>query len=169
MSQPLSFLATGGVACASLRRSAQSAAAEMDSRERSRRLGDVALGWMPGDSLEPGRRLRARRAAADERRFLQPTEPRQAPPLERWRLTVRGRVQGVGYRAGCCRRANELGLSGWVRNLADGSVEVEAEGSTQRLAELQLWCERGPLLAQVSGLGISRIPLRGYDWFEVRS
>ena len=100
---------------------------------------------------------------------MQPSEPRSKAPGERWRLTVRGLVQGVGYRAGCRRRASELGLSGWVRNLADGSVEVEAEGSTQRLAELQLWCERGPLMAQVSGLGISRIPLRGDDWFEVRS
>lgn len=50
---------------------------------------------------------------------------------------VRGRVQGVGYRAGCHRRANELGLSGWVRNLPDGSVEVEAEGAPSTSLN---WC-----------------------------
>jgi len=141
----------------------------MDSSERSRRLGDTTLGWMPGDSLGPARRLKARRAAADERRFLQPSEPRPAPPLERWRLIVRGRVQGVGYRASCSRRANELDLGGWVRNLADGSVEVEAEGPAQRLAEFQIWCEGGPRQAQVTGVGATRIPLRGDDWFEIRS
>lgn len=141
----------------------------MDSRERSRRVTDSGFGWMAGDSPAPARRIRARRAAAEERRFLPPAEPRPAPAPERWRLHVRGRVQGVGYRAGCSRRADELGLSGWVRNLGDGSVEVEAEGVPQKLSELVLWCEKGPLLAQVTGVGATRIPATGSDWFEIRS
>jgi acylphosphatase len=140
----------------------------MDSSERSRRLADSAIGGMPGDGLGSARRLRARRLAADERRFLQPGESRQSPPRERWRLLVRGRVQGVGYRAGCCHRARELGLGGWVRNRADGSVEVEAEGLPQQLAELRLWCEGGPLMAQVTALECTQIPGRGDDWFEIR-
>jgi acylphosphatase len=140
----------------------------MDSREHARRLADPGFGWMGGDSLAPARRLRARRAAADERRFLQPSQPRNGTPAERWRLMVRGRVQGVGYRAGCSRRANELGLSGWVRNLPDGSVEVEAEGLPQHLAELVLWCVKGPQRAQVSGLGTTRVAATGDDWFEIR-
>lgn len=81
---------------------------------------------------------------------------------------MRGRVQGVGYRAGCCDRARNLGLGGWVRNLPDGSVEVEAEGTAEQLAELRLWCEHGPEGAGVSGLGISQIGITGQDWFEVR-
>jgi len=81
---------------------------------------------------------------------------------------VRGRVQQVGFRAGCSRRATELGLSGWVCNRPDGSVEVEAEGSPQRLTELQLWCEKGTAGAVVSSVTSTRIPATGTDWFEIR-
>jgi acylphosphatase len=128
----------------------------------------MPLGWMPGDSLAPGRRSKARRAAANERRFLQPGDPRLPSPSERWRLIVRGRVQGVGYRAACCSRARELGLGGWVRNLADGSVEVQAEGPNQDLAELRLWCERGPSGAQVAVVALTTVGSTGQDWFEIR-
>ena len=79
---------------------------------------------MPGDSLSPGRSSKARRADAHARRFLQPGEMRLASPSERWQLIVRGQVQGVGYRAACAARCQELGLSGWVRNLPDGSAEL---------------------------------------------
>ena len=128
----------------------------------------MPLGWMPGDSLSPGRRSNTRRAAANARRFLQPGEARLASPSERWRLIERGQVQGVGYRAACCGRARELGLAGWVRNRSDGTVEVEAEGSAQALAELRLWCERGPASAQVSRVVVRQIGNTGADWFEIR-
>ena len=123
---------------------------------------------MPGDSLSPGRRSKARRAAANERRFLQPSDPRQPGSCERWRLIVSGQVQGVGYRAACCGKARELGLAGWVRNLADGRVEVQAEGNALQLGELRLWCERGPASAAVSGVSMTQIGVTGDDWFEVR-
>jgi acylphosphatase len=87
---------------------------------------------------------------------------------ERWRLIVRGKVQGVGYREGCCRCAQNLGLSGWVRNLADGTVEVEAEGRPQDLTTLVLWCERGPQPAKVISVHTRRIAPVGGDWFEIR-
>jgi acylphosphatase len=87
---------------------------------------------------------------------------------ERWRLIAHGRVQGVGYRAGCRRRAIELGLGGWVRNREDGSVELEAEGLPGRLAELRLWCEQGPPAARVIGVTTVRIATTGADWFEIR-
>ena len=83
-------------------------------------------------------------------------------------LRITGRVQGVGYRWNMARRARALGLSGWVRNLADGSVEVEAEGHPLQLAELQLWCEKGPLGAQVSSVSSARVAPTGTDWFEIR-
>lgn len=126
---------------------------------------------MPGDSLAPGRRSRDRRAAANERRFLQPSDPQKRPSanLERWRLIVRGVVQGVGYRNACKRRADELGLSGWVRNNCDGSVEVEIEGSQHELGELVFWCEKGTNDAQVREVSSTRVAITGTDWFEIRS
>lgn len=83
-------------------------------------------------------------------------------------MTVRGQVQGVGYRAACCCRAQDLGLSGWVRNHPDGSVEIEAEGSPQELTELRLWCEKGPTEAMVNSVATTQVPATGADWFEVR-
>ncbi len=82
-------------------------------------------------------------------------------------MTVRGLVQGVGYRADCRRRAIELGLSGWVRNRPDGSVELEAEGPAEQLGELRLWCEKGPPGAHVSSVSAGQMALVGSDWFEI--
>jgi acylphosphatase len=55
-----------------------------------------------------------------------------------------------------------------VRNLQDGSVEVQAEGPPIALAELRAWCEQGPLGAQVNRIKPCQLPVRGDDWFEVR-
>lgn len=78
-------------------------------------------------------------------------------------------MQGVGYRAACCREARSLGLGGWVRNRSDGLVELEAEGRAGQLQALRLWCERGPSLARVRRVTTQPIGLTGADWFEVRS
>jgi len=88
---------------------------------------------------------------------------------ERWRLMVEGDVQGVGFRNSCCRRATDLSLSGWVRNLSDGRVEVQAEGEPMALNELRLWCERGPSAANVRLVRLSHLPVTGEDWFEVKT
>ena len=77
-------------------------------------------------------------------------------------------MQGVGYRAACQRVAQELGLGGWVRNRADGSVELEAEGTAHQLHDLRLWCERGPDQAQVTAVAVTVLAPTGHDWFEVR-
>ena len=65
------------------------------------------------------------------------------------RFLVRGRVQGVRFRAATRDEALRLGLSGHARNLADGSVEVLAAGEDASLASLQRWLQRGPPLARV--------------------
>jgi acylphosphatase len=82
-------------------------------------------------------------------------------------MTVRGLVQGVGYRAGCRRRAVDLGLSGWVCNRRDGSVQLEAEGPVEQLGQLRLWCENGPPGAHVISVATGQMALVGTDWFEI--
>ncbi len=68
-------------------------------------------------------------------------------PVRRARIRVYGRVQGVGFRWSAVREAGRRGLTGWVRNLPDGSVETLAEGSD--LECFLAWCKKGPLVAQV--------------------
>ena len=67
-----------------------------------------------------------------------------------WHLTAHGVVQGVGYRAACLERATALGLTGWVRNRTDGTVEVMAAGPIDRLEALRKWMQHGPPAARVS-------------------
>jgi len=68
------------------------------------------------------------------------------------RLIVRGRVQGVGFRWWACEEARRLGLDGWVRNLADGSVERLAAGPEAVVAELVESCRAGPKSARVTSV-----------------
>jgi acylphosphatase len=64
-------------------------------------------------------------------------------------LQIRGRVQGVYFRASTVEQAQRLGITGWVRNCLDGSVEVMAEGKKAELEKLIGWCRKGPSGAQV--------------------
>jgi acylphosphatase len=68
------------------------------------------------------------------------------------RLVIEGRVQGVGYRDWVLREATRLGLSGWVRNRADGRVEAVITGPEPAVAALLSLCRRGPTLARVDAL-----------------
>lgn len=113
----------------------------------------------------------ARRARnrSESNRFLKRQPPRTYALKERWRLMVEGDVQGVGFRSSCSRRATDLGLSGWVRNLSNGRVEVQAEGDPLALNELRLWCERGPAGAHVRLVRFSHLPVTGDDWFDVKA
>ena len=65
-------------------------------------------------------------------------------------LLIRGRVQGVGFRYFALREARALGVHGVVRNLADGAVEVEAEGERESLERLVEVLRRGPRAAQIT-------------------
>ena len=69
--------------------------------------------------------------------------------MHRVHLRVQGRVQGVGFRYFVLRRAQDLGLTGWVANLANGDVEVEAEGSEDALRDLLERVREGPSAARV--------------------
>ena len=87
----------------------------------------------------------------------------------RIRLIIRGRVQGVWYRGSAREIAWRLGLTGWVRNLADGSVELVAEGKVSALNSLKAWCREGPPLARVHDVFEEQLtPCGEPESFEVR-
>lgn len=72
-------------------------------------------------------------------------------------LVITGRVQGVGYRASFEARARALGLSGWVRNRIDGSVEAAICGEAQAVDDMIAWARRGPAPARVDHVAIDDI------------
>ena len=75
--------------------------------------------------------------------------------IESWLAQVRGHVQGVGFREACVQEAEVLGLAGWVRNRADGSVEALLQGSPDQIARMREWLAHGPPLAQVTAIALS--------------
>jgi acylphosphatase len=95
---------------------------------------------------------------------------RASPPgdIERRLLRVEGRVQGVGMREACVQRAQALGLTGYVRNRRDGSVEVMLQGPADAVARMQAWLREGPPLARVDRVTFSAAPVAVFDSFERR-
>jgi acylphosphatase len=84
-------------------------------------------------------------------------------------LKIRGRVQGVYYRASMVREAQNLGLTGWVMNCADGSVEAVAEGTRSAIESLIDWCRQGPPGARVDRVELSWQTFeRGFFGFIIR-
>jgi acylphosphatase len=88
--------------------------------------------------------------------------------VERRRVIVRGQVQGVFFRAATRERARELGLRGWVRNRADGSVEAVFEGPPGTLDTMLAFCREGPPFARVDGLDVVQEAPEGLQGFDVR-
>lgn len=84
------------------------------------------------------------------------------------RALVHGRVQGVGYRDATVREALRLGVQGWVRNLADGGVQVHAEGEQAAVDALGAFLREGPRHAVVSGVEAQPVSVEGHEQFAVR-
>jgi len=84
------------------------------------------------------------------------------------RVTVAGRVQGVGFRFFAERAARELGVTGWVRNLPDGKVESLAEGEEDAVARYLERLREGPRLGRVTEVLIEDVIIGGFDSFEIR-
>lgn len=85
-----------------------------------------------------------------------------------YRYLVRGRVQGVGFRYFALKRAEELGLAGFVRNMPDGSVEVIAEGADPQLSQFEARLKEGPSFARVEGVERLALEPRGDSGFHIR-
>ena len=79
---------------------------------------------------------------------------------KRARVTIAGRVQGVGFRYATCAQADARGVRGWARNLPDGRVEVVAEGPKPAVDSLIAWCRDGPRWARVHALDVVWEPPR---------
>lgn len=84
------------------------------------------------------------------------------------RYIVIGRVQGVWFRASTQDRADTLGLTGWARNLPDGSVEVIASGHKDKLQELHAWLHQGPELADVIEVRSEELPWQEFERFAIK-
>lgn len=88
--------------------------------------------------------------------------------MTRVRVRVRGRVQGVFFRAEARARAESLGVAGWIRNAGDGSVEAVFEGDDEQVESLLAWCRRGPAGAHVDEVEAVREEPAGETGFQVR-
>jgi acylphosphatase len=85
----------------------------------------------------------------------------------RYRVVVRGLVQGVWFRESCRRQAAAVGVAGWVRNRADGTVEAHFEGLEADVARAVAWCRSGPPAAEVSGIDVTAEEPEGAVGFQV--
>ena len=84
-------------------------------------------------------------------------------------LRIEGRVQGVYFRASAVEQASRLGITGWVKNCPDGSVEIVAEGSMHQLEDLIAWCRSGPDGARVERVTLGWEDFRGeFDRFFIK-
>ncbi len=81
---------------------------------------------------------------------------------------VEGEVQGVFFREECRRQAEDAGVAGWARNLADGRVEVVLEGEQDAVERVVDWCRQGSSGAEVTGVDVSEEEPEGLSSFEAR-
>jgi acylphosphatase len=87
--------------------------------------------------------------------------------VKRERVVVHGNVQGVFFRENARRRAQQEGLSGWIRNRSDGTVEAVFEGTPDRVARLVAFCEQGPRGARVARVERFEEEPEGLNGFRV--
>ncbi len=88
--------------------------------------------------------------------------------MEHYSIVVSGKVQGVFFRASAQEEAQRLNLRGWVKNEADGSVHIEAEGEPKALQQLVDWCHQGPRFAEVTEVSTKPGTVMHYTDFTVQ-
>lgn len=89
-------------------------------------------------------------------------------PNKHINLYIHGKVQGVWYRKSCQAKAQELGLTGFVKNQADGSVYCEVEGDVEQLMAMVDWCKKGPKLASVEKVRIIDGSIKEFEEFLIK-
>ena len=82
-------------------------------------------------------------------------------------LVISGRVQGVGFRYSMLEQAERLGVTGWVRNRRDGTVEAAVDGAADAVDAIVAWARRGPRGASVTDVQVAEIP-ESFERFEMR-
>lgn len=88
--------------------------------------------------------------------------------IQHFNIYVRGRVQGVFFRASAQEKAQELSITGFAENVPGGEVYIEAEGTEENLTKFVDWCHQGPIQAQVDGVDIEEAEIEGYNTFKIR-
>ena len=83
------------------------------------------------------------------------------------RFVISGNVQGVGYRAFARQAARAIGATGWARNLANGDVEVHANGTPSQLDDLEARLRQGPRWAEVRAVTATEAPVSSHSAFEI--
>jgi acylphosphatase len=87
--------------------------------------------------------------------------------LKTFSITITGKVQGVFFRQSTRDIAKSLNITGQVKNLPDGSVEIIATGTPENLYHLVEWCKHGPPHAEVSGVHFEELPLAEFGRFAI--
>lgn len=85
-----------------------------------------------------------------------------------YKITVRGKVQGVAYRFNAQAQATRFDLNGFVKNMPNGDVYIEAEGEEESVNQFISWCQTGPRLAEVTEVIAEQGDLKKYSSFELR-
>ena len=83
------------------------------------------------------------------------------------RLTIKGKVQGVFYRATAKDIADQFGIKGWVRNLPNNNVEITATAAEELLQEFIAWCKEGPPRAKVDDVIVEELNLEEFNGFRI--
>lgn len=83
-------------------------------------------------------------------------------------IHISGKVQGVYFRASAKAKADELNLTGFVRNEKDGSVYIEAEGESENMNQFVAWCHQGPANAEVQKVVVNEGIIRHFHKFEIK-
>ncbi len=88
--------------------------------------------------------------------------------MKHYNIRIYGRVQGVFFRDSAKKTARYLGVKGFVKNMPDGSVYIEAEGGSEQLSEFVVWCRKGPATAHVNDVEVKEGKTENFESFNVR-